>query len=42
MRYAAGLVQVPYRRMILAILLGEVPLVVAYLFLTQRVFDVLG
>jgi uncharacterized membrane protein YdjX (TVP38/TMEM64 family) len=40
--YAAGLLGMPYRRMIVALLLGEMPLVIAYLFLTQVALDVLG
>jgi uncharacterized membrane protein YdjX (TVP38/TMEM64 family) len=35
--YVAGLVQMSYWRMMLALLLGEIPLVVGYLVLTQRV-----
>lgn len=40
--YAAGLVQMPYRRMISALVLGEIPLVLGYLFLTQQVLGWLG
>ena len=40
--YAAGLLGMSYRRMIVALLLGEVPLVVGYLFLTQIALDLLG
>jgi len=40
--YAAGLVQMSYRRMIFAVILGEVPLVVGYLVLSQRVQEMLG
>ena len=40
--YAAGLVQMPYQRMVFALLLGEIPLVLGYLFLTQRVSGLLG
>ena len=40
--YAAGLVGMPYRRMISALLLGEVPLVLGYLFLTRRAYGLLG
>lgn len=34
--YVAGLMGMSYRRMIFALLLGEVPLVLGYLFLTQH------
>ncbi len=34
--YAAGLVGMPFRRMLLGIIIGEVPIVVAYLFLGSR------
>lgn len=34
--YAAGLVHMPFRRMLLGIIIGEVPLVLAYLFLGSR------
>lgn len=40
--YAAGLLGMPYRRLIVALLLGEVPLVLGYLFLTQIALDLLG
>ncbi len=40
--YVAGLVGMSYRRMIFALLLGEVPLVLGYLFLTQRALGLLG
>jgi len=40
--YAAGLVHMSYRRMMLALLLGELPLVVSYLVITQRVYGLLG
>jgi len=40
--YAAGLVQMSYRRMIFALLLGEIPLVLGYLFFTQQVSNLLG
>ena len=40
--YAAGLLRMSYRRMIGALLLGEVPLVLGYLFLTQLALDLLG
>lgn len=40
--YAAGLLGMSYRRMIAALLLGEVPLVLGYLFLTQIALDLLG
>ena len=40
--YVAGLVGMSYRRMIFALLLGEVPLVLGYLFLTQRARGLLG
>lgn len=40
--YGAGLVQMSYRRMILALLLGEVPLVTGYLLITQRVHGLMG
>lgn len=31
----------PYRRMLLGIVLGELPLVTAYIFLGTRLFDLL-
>jgi uncharacterized membrane protein YdjX (TVP38/TMEM64 family) len=34
--YAAGLVRMPFRRMMLGIVIGEVPLVAAYVFLGSR------
>lgn len=34
--YAAGLVRMPFRRMMLGIIIGEVPLVTAYLFLGSQ------
>ena len=37
--YAAGLLGMSYRRMIAALLLGETPLVLGYLFLTQIALD---
>ena len=40
--YAAGLLGMSYRRVIAALLLGEVPLVLGYLFLTQIALDLLG
>jgi uncharacterized membrane protein YdjX (TVP38/TMEM64 family) len=40
--YAAGLLGMSYRRLIVALLLGEVPLVLGYLFLTQVALDFLG
>ncbi len=40
--YVAGLVGMSYRRMIFALLLGEVPLVLGYLFFTQRARGLLG
>ena len=40
--YVAGLVQMSYRRMMLALLLGEVPLVLSYVLLTQGVRGLLG
>ena len=40
--YAAGLVQMSYRRMIFAMVLGEIPLVVGYLILSQRIQGMLG
>jgi len=40
--YAAGLVQMSYRKMMLALLLGEVPLVLGYLFLTRGVQGLQG
>ena len=40
--YAAGLLGMSYRRMIAALLLGEAPLVLGYLFLTQTALDLLG
>lgn len=40
--YAAGLVQMSFRRMMFAMLLGEFPLVVGYLILSQRVQGLLG
>ena len=40
--YVAGLVQMSYRRMMLALLLGEVPLVLSYILLTQGVQGLLG
>lgn len=40
--YAAGLVQMSYRRMILALILGELPLVAGYVFITQGVHGLLG
>jgi uncharacterized membrane protein YdjX (TVP38/TMEM64 family) len=39
--YVAGLVRMSYRRMILAMILGEAPLVLGYLLLTQRVHGLL-
>lgn len=35
--YAAGLVRMPFRRMMLGIIIGEVPLVAAYVFVGGRV-----
>ncbi|HET6681181.1 MAG TPA: VTT domain-containing protein [Gemmatimonadaceae bacterium] len=35
--YAAGLVRMPFRRMMLGIIIGEVPLVAAYVFIGTRV-----
>ena len=40
--YTAGLLGISYRRVIVALLLGEVPLVLGYLFLTQLALDLLG
>jgi len=40
--YAAGLVQMSYRRMIFAMLLGEVPLVIGLLVLSERVQNLMG
>lgn len=34
--YAAGLVRMPYRRMILGLIIGELPLVTAYIFLGTK------
>jgi uncharacterized membrane protein YdjX (TVP38/TMEM64 family) len=39
--YAAGLVHMPFRRMLAGIIIGEVPLVVAYLFLGSRLAEFL-
>lgn len=39
--YAAGLVRMPYRRMIAGIIIGELPLVTAYIFLGTRLFELL-
>lgn len=39
--YAAGLVRMPFRRMILGIVIGELPLVTAYIFLGTRLFELL-
>lgn len=39
--YAAGLVRMPYRRMILGIIIGELPLVTFYIFLGTRIFEFL-
>jgi len=39
--YAAGLVRMPYRRMIAGIIIGELPLVSAYIFLGTRLFELL-
>jgi uncharacterized membrane protein YdjX (TVP38/TMEM64 family) len=39
--YAAGLVRMPFRRMIIAIMVGELPLVTAYLLLGARLAEVL-
>ncbi|MSR22165.1 MAG: TVP38/TMEM64 family protein [Gemmatimonadetes bacterium] len=40
--YVAGLVRMPFRRMILGVVIGEFPLVVAYILLGQRLADFLG
>jgi uncharacterized membrane protein YdjX (TVP38/TMEM64 family) len=40
--YVAGLVRMPFRRMILGIVIGELPLVTAYLFLGHRLADLLA
>jgi uncharacterized membrane protein YdjX (TVP38/TMEM64 family) len=40
--YAAGLVRMPFQRMIIAIVIGELPLVTAYLLLGTRVAAVLA
>ncbi|MDH5234972.1 MAG: VTT domain-containing protein [Gemmatimonadota bacterium] len=39
--YAAGLVRMPFRRMMLGIIIGELPLVTAYVFLGTRLFELL-
>ena len=39
--YAAGLVRMPYRRMILGIIIGELPLVTFYIFLGTRIIEFL-
>jgi uncharacterized membrane protein YdjX (TVP38/TMEM64 family) len=39
--YAAGLVGMPFRRMLLGIIIGEVPIVIAYLFLGSRLSGLL-
>lgn len=39
--YAAGLVHMPFRRMLAGIIIGEVPLVVAYLLLGSRLAEFL-
>ena len=40
--YAAGLVRMPFLRMIIAIVIGELPLVMAYLLLGARVSGALA
>lgn len=40
--YVAGLVRMPFRRMILGIVIGELPLVTAYILLGHRLAGVLG
>ncbi|MDA1185408.1 MAG: VTT domain-containing protein [Acidobacteria bacterium] len=40
--YAAGLLGMSYRRMVVAVLLGEMPLVLTYLLLTQAALTLLG
>ena len=39
--YAAGLVGMPYRRMLLGIIIGEVPIVIGYLFLGSQLAGIL-
>lgn len=39
--YAAGLVGMPYRRLIIGIMIGKVPLVTAYIFIGQRAAELL-
>jgi uncharacterized membrane protein YdjX (TVP38/TMEM64 family) len=40
--YAAGLARMPYRRMILGVMIGEFPLVIAYIFLGHRLMGFLA
>jgi uncharacterized membrane protein YdjX (TVP38/TMEM64 family) len=39
--YAAGLVRMPYRRMIAGIIIGELPLVTGYILLGTKLLDFL-
>ena len=39
--YAAGLVRMPYRRMLMGIIIGELPLVTAYILLGTKLMEYL-